>query len=576
MAVAISRKVRLTGELIRAIHPRLCDCFSFRKDDGAMSVIWNVMGFAATRPLPRRDRRGRPRFRVRPMAESLDPRVVLSVTFTGNVLNDFNDTVPGLVVARPQPDDPRYSIPLIEEPIRDIVRVSGFQLDAIRLVYDAQRDILQVGFEQPLSQQVGRENQRVIAGDADNNGNGGTVNPTIRTIVDDPDNFIDFPSLGGTETMLAFFHLDPGPPGQPISGTPDIVAGIDAIRSDPEALKSFQVAEFNTATDPTRPGSGSSSPFGRFLPQHTGASLLGVTPEAGGFEFNINRFSELYQNVTGRPLQFPVDIAVGGFAGSANDGGISEAFIPPIRVTLPAPPPPPVECPPQSPPVLINPHQQQHINTFHDTRIRVYIFGTFGFDTRRIVPESVRLGGAAPVFDSGPRRVNADQYPDRLFVFNGRDVDLPRGPQDAVVTGLLDDGTPFVAAARVYNQPIFFTLPQNRGPVPLRPLPPNRRDPLSMLLSNQSRALNQSTRGDRLTQLIQQRREAVTNVPRRTLPNLNPSRARLAAQSLAPASPLVLSRRLPGGDSMTNSRHVLNPVVSNIATPTRQECSVCS
>lgn len=394
-------------------------------------------------------------------AEHLEARQLLAINFTGNVPVDFDPaTNPGVVIARPDPNDPRYSIPQIEAPIRDLVLVSGFQLDAIRLFYSAETDTLQIGIEQPLN---GKTGQVVVAGDADNNGNGGTVDPAVRERLDDPDNYIDFPALGGTETMLVFIDLDPA-----ANNGPEIVAGIDAIRDDPNTIKTFQVARFNSGADPNNPGVGRVSPFGQFLPAHTGSSFLGLTPEAPSFQFNINRFSELYRNETGRDLEFPLQMAVGGFAGSANDGGTSEAFIPAIPVTVPLVPP--KECPPQSPQILINPHSRQHINTFHNTRVRVYVFGTFGFNVAQIDPSTVRLGGAAPVFDR-ISAVNRDQFPDRLFVFNGQDLDLPRGPQDAVLTAFLFDGTPVIAAARVYNQPGFSTPPSNRyGPTPLKPL----------------------------------------------------------------------------------------------------------
>lgn len=403
-------------------------------------------------------RRGgaRPSLRLHPTTEHLDHRQLLAVNFTGNVITDFPSTDPGVVIARPDPNDPAYARPLIPGNLQGLISVSGFQLDAIRLRYDPDQDILQIGLEQPLNQVTG---QPVIASDADNNLVDGTVSPEVLAV---ENAFRDYEAIGGTETMLIYANLNPDQ-----DDIPDIVAGVDAMR-DSTTRKSYQVALFNVNADPNNPGR-SVSPFGTFLPQNTGGVYFGSDPSAPNFEFTINRFSELYQQVTGRALTFPANITIGGFAGSSEDGGISEAFIPPLSVTLPQIPIGP-ECPPQSPQVLINPHSRQHINTFHDTRIRVNILGTSGFDVSQIDPSTVRLGGAAPVYDR-VERTNSDQWPDRLFVFNGLDVDLPRGPQDAVVTGRLYDGTKFESAARVYNQPGFFTIPRNDNtPVPLKSL----------------------------------------------------------------------------------------------------------
>lgn len=408
-----------------------------------------------------RKRRGgaRPTLRAHPTTEHLEHRQLLAVNFTGNVTTDFSSTDPGVVIARPDPNDPSYSIPLIPGNLQGLVPISGFQLDAIRLRYDPAQDVLQIGLEQPPNQVTG---QPVIASDADDNLVDGTVSPAVLAV---ENGFLDPQAIGGSETMLVYANLNPDQ-----DDIPDIVAGVDSLRNS-TTRKSYQVALFNVNADPEHPN-GSVSPFGTFLPVNTGAAHFGNDPLSPNFEFTINNFSQLYQQVTGRALTLPANITIGAFAGSDDDAGISEAYIPPLAVALPQTPVDP-ECPPQSPQVLINPHSQQHINTFHDTRIRVNILGTSGFDVSQIDPSTVRLGGAAPIYDR-VESTNSDQWADRLFVFNGLDVDLPRGPQDAVVTGQLYDGTRFESAARVYNQPGFFTIPKNDNkPVPLKPLQRN-------------------------------------------------------------------------------------------------------
>jgi hypothetical protein len=108
-----------------------------------------------------------------------------------------------------------------------------------------------------------------------------------------------------------------------------------------------------------------------------------------------------------------------------------------------------------SPPVLINPHEHRHINTAHPTDIRVTIFGTSGFNVNQIIPQTVTLGGAHPVF-AFTRHVNRDQFLDETFVFRGTDVKLPRGIIEATVTGSLKNGQTFATATQVFNRNFSF------------------------------------------------------------------------------------------------------------------------
>ena len=102
--------------------------------------------------------------------EQLDHRQLLSVNFTGNVPIDFPATqVPGVVVL---PDNPLVQHPAIAR----IVKVSGFDISGIRVSYSPFDDTLSIGLDQPQS---GNHPGEVIAGDSDNNGNSGTVNPEV-------------------------------------------------------------------------------------------------------------------------------------------------------------------------------------------------------------------------------------------------------------------------------------------------------------------------------------------------------------------------------------------------------------
>lgn len=402
-----------------------------------------------------RQRRGGPQLRTRRRdvaMEQLDHRQLLAVNFTGNVALDFPATKqPGVVVLG---DNPSVQHPQIPPSLQSLVKVSGFDINGIRVSYDSTDDTLSIGLGQPDNQTTG---QPVIAGDSDNNQNSATVNTSISfnpggtpPAQIDP-GFRDFADLGGSETMGAFLDLTG-------SGIPTIVAGVSDTGS-----KFYQVAE--AVVNPVNP---SGRPlFGTALPANTGDVYLVNDPAHGAFEFRINKFSQLYQQETGQPLTADRRIAIGAFGNSNGDDGISEAFFPSnqtFRVgdaTVPLPPTPPV-CPPVSPPIYVNIHDNSHIDTVHDTLIRVTVLGSSGFNVRDIDVSSVRFGGAAPAF-SFIRKVNADQFADRTFVFRGPEVSLPPGFTTATITGNLlnqpaNAPTTFSSSATVFNlSPEFYT-----------------------------------------------------------------------------------------------------------------------
>ncbi|MGE3820400.1 MAG: hypothetical protein AB7I30_13380 [Isosphaeraceae bacterium] len=368
--------------------------------------------------------------------EHLDHRQLLSVTFTGNVATDFPlSMTPGVVNL---PDNANVKHPPIAPNIAPIVKVSGFDVTAIRVTYTPDDDTLSIGLDQPPSNQVGQPGD-VIAGDADNNGNDGTVNPDVLAL--NP-TFEDYPDFGGSEYMGAFLDLTE-------DGFADVVAGY-AI-NDPRSPKQYQVADAIVNTN----GPPNVLPdFGTALPQFIGNIYKLNSPANPNLEFAIKDFSQLYLQETGKTLGPDSEIGLGAFGGSAEDTGIGEAFFPLQNFRLgdatPPPPPPPV-CPPVSPPIYINPHSQYHVNTAHPTNIRVNILGSSGFDVSKIDPSTVTLGGATPI--SGFQRlINADQWPDATFVFQGNEVDLPGGFTDATVSGELTDGTKFSSTVRVFNR----------------------------------------------------------------------------------------------------------------------------
>ena len=413
--------------------------------------------------LPWRRRRGGPRPHKRSAdvaLERLDHRQLLtasiSQTFgigrlTGNVEVDFPSTNPNVVIL---PDNPSVQHPTIQDPLlQPLIKVSGLDINGIRLAYDPDFDALYFGLDQPTSQQAGRPGD-VISGDTDNNGNSATVDPAVTAI--EP-TFLDFADLGGSETMGAFLSFQQ-------DGLPQVVAGIG---NEPDGPKTYQVAQ--ALVNPIAPNS--TPRFGTQLDGFAGNVYLVNDPNHPNFEFAINSFSALYQAQTGTPITNDTTFQVGAFGNSGDDDGIDEAFFPGQTVRfgdlVPPPPPPPVVCPPVSPPILINPHSGRHINTAHQTLIRVNVFGTSGFDASTIDPATVRLGGATPV-SSFTRNINRDPFPDKTLVFRGPDVNLPPGFTSGTVTGQLADGTKFQSSTPIFNRSRELRAEVNSVRIPMR------------------------------------------------------------------------------------------------------------
>jgi hypothetical protein len=363
--------------------------------------------------------------------EHLDHRQLLSTYFSGNVKTDFPVTTqPGVVtLANTAP-------PVTISPdIAPIVKVTGWDVADVRVSYTASDDTLSVGLDQPASGQPGRTGE-VVAGDPDNNGNDGTVSEAVALVKGS--GFQDFPDFGGSEYMGVFLDLKG-------TGYADVVAGYSG--TDPRSPKQFQVAQavVDTSSPPTTPG------FGTELPQFEGNVYKVNSPAHPNLEFSIAHFSALYAAETGHALAADSVVKIGEFGGSGQDLGIGESFYPEQPFALGAATVPEHECPPASPPVIINPHSNRHVNTAHPDLIRVNVLGSSGFDVSKIEPGTVRLGGATPAF-AFDRHINRDEYPDATFVFKGTDVTLPRGFTEAAVSGDLTDGTTFSSSVRVFNR----------------------------------------------------------------------------------------------------------------------------
>lgn len=375
--------------------------------------------------------------------EQLDLRQMLSVTFTGNVAIDFPATqTPGVVVL---PDNPSVQHPVIGDPtLQNLVRVSGFDISGLRVTYTPDDGgTLSVGIEQPDSQ---LRPGPVIAGDADNNGNSGGVNPAVTALglgVQDPADF------GGTEYMGVYLDFLN-------SGTAQVAAGFPQTVPVGGASKRFTVA---TAM---QPGPNAPPIFVTPLPQHAGNIYTQNDPRHPNMELSIVNFDQLYQTITGTALEPTSVFHVGAFAGSSQDGPISEAFFPAQPVVLSAATPPtpePPVCPPISPPILINPHEHRIIDTAHRSLVRVYVQGTSGFDPSTIDASTVDLNGAKPIA-SMPYQMPRSPFPSRTFVFRASDIQAEPGLQMLTFTATTTDGQEIISQNQVVNVP---NIGQDRG-----------------------------------------------------------------------------------------------------------------
>ena len=370
--------------------------------------------------------------------EQLDHRQMLSVTFTGNVAADFPATQnPGVVIL---PDNANVQHPVIGDPqLAQLVGVSGFDINSLRVSYSPDNGgTLFLGIEQPANpfDPLGRP---VIASDADNNGNSGTVNPAVAALnlgVADPADF------GGTEYMGVYLDFLG-------TGTGQIVAGFPQNVPSGQSAKIFQVATANQAGPNVAPT------FGTPLPQFQGNIYTQNNPAHPNMELSIINFDTLYQQITGAAIQPTAVFNVGAFAGSAQDGPISEAFFPaqPVLLSAATPPTPePPVCPPISPPIFINPHEHRIIDNAHGDLVRVYVQGTSGFDPSTIDPDTVELNGAKPVATK-PYQFPRNPYPAQMFAFRASDIQADPGLQTLTFTGKTRDGQDVITSNVVVNIP---------------------------------------------------------------------------------------------------------------------------
>lgn len=109
------------------------------------------------------------------------------------------------------------------------------------------------------------------------------------------------------------------------------------------------------------------------------------------------------------------------------------------------------------PPVLVNPHENGVIYTVQSVAntslIRVNIFGTKYLDVSKIDPATVNMSGAVPV-GNFMKKINADPYMDRTFIFAGNDPafkTLTAGFNTVIIAGQTTTGQSFDTQAIIYN-----------------------------------------------------------------------------------------------------------------------------
>jgi hypothetical protein len=175
--------------------------------------------------------------------------------------------------------------------------ITGWAVHDLRLGYDPSAGTMAVGV-----------NSYGIAGDADGNGNPGTVDPK------DP-NFVhgqDLPQMGGNKSItVAFAANNPTHPNLP--GSVIFVAGVPADKTTAGAgIDGFNVASY------AHNGGGIENNYGATLTGHVGALAFDPSSAHPGFEFTIPNFA----TIAGlNPTQ---GYWIKLYSGSADDGSVGE------------------------------------------------------------------------------------------------------------------------------------------------------------------------------------------------------------------------------------------------------------
>ncbi len=182
-------------------------------------------------------------------------------SLTGNVETDFPSTRVGVITLV----NPRYPTENPEAYVAQHGLSTGWSIKDIRLMYDESADRMFVGV-----------NFFGIAGDADSNGDPGTVSTAAAA-----KGAIDLPNLGGRESITVGFDMTK-------SGKPTILAGVpgDKRQAGP-GLNGFSVSSFANFN------AGIANSYGLPLSLHQGDLLFNSSASQPDFQFTVNNFSKL-------------------------------------------------------------------------------------------------------------------------------------------------------------------------------------------------------------------------------------------------------------------------------------------
>lgn len=492
--------------------------------------------------------------------EHLDHRQLLAASFTpilpftGNVTTDFPTALIGDGVARFELDRtaPNNDTAVVyTEPLNSVigetigpdglpVSNSGFAIGEFRVAYDRENDILNIGLI--------AANPDAIVSDFDGpqSSNSGAVSAAVAAL-NPPGFFTDLYDAQAGETIFAFFDLDQ-------DNKYDIQAGFplfeNQLATDP--AKTYVVALAVPNTAPAAPDPRFGAPFTAPLADRFQGNLYLVNdPNHPDFEFSITNFSEVFATFNpGEELNPDSVFSVGIFANNpfatGNGTQINLRDVVVGDATLP-------DICPDTPPVIINPHENSHVNTAHPSDVRVVVFGTATFDVDTIIPETVTVGGALPFAAMPPRDINGDSFPDQVFLFNGSEITLPPGFSNAVVEGDLTTGGMFSSAARVFNRDASYYSAHDLA---LQEARQERLGEFALLTPLQRRWL---TNTEGVDDLAANRAQALTDAQAAAS-----ARAATKAQARANNPTAV---RAPAGVSVTNGPTVKVPMRRNAKGP---------
>ena len=229
------------------------------------------------------------------------PALSAPINLTGYVESDFARTNPNVQIT------PIYSNPLTagESPfIPANGWVSGWAIKDVRTSYDQATDTMYVGVDTFKNS----SGVQAIVGDADGNGNAGQAGAQMATA-----GGVDTPHLGGHKSVTIAFAPN-GPNGVSHSGTPVVVAGVPADKSQSgPGLDGFNVAAYRIMN------SGIEYNYGATLTNNLGTLAFDPSPQHPGFEFTIKNFTKV-------PGLNPKDgYWIGLYAGTTDDVVVGES-----------------------------------------------------------------------------------------------------------------------------------------------------------------------------------------------------------------------------------------------------------